>query len=82
MAEWYEDAVKTLLEIAKESPRLARLINARCKQIEHQPTLGQWVIESRWIYTDPHHQFRISYNYNSKAKTDKAEIVAIYYRKS
>ena len=80
MSDWYEAAVKNLLEIAKVDSQLAKLINARCKQLEREPTLGQWVIGARWIYTDPSYKFRINYNYNAKAKNYKAEIVAIYYR--
>lgn len=75
MADWFLSAALLLKDLAKRDPKLAALIYATVRRIEKNPTMGEYLQETRRLYTNHEHHFRIGYNYHSKAK--EIEIVTI-----
>jgi hypothetical protein len=63
VANWYEPAVKTLLDMAQENPQLTKIIRATVLQIDENPKMGQPILGDRYIYTNRTYRFRISYRY-------------------
>ena len=57
----------------------AALIYATVKRIEKKPGVGDYLTETRRLYVDREHGFRIGYNYHSPGKN--IEIVTINIEK-
>ena len=68
MADWYLSTALALKELAKTDPKLATLIYATVRRIEKNPTMGEYLQETRRLYVNNEDGFRISYNYHPKAK--------------
>lgn len=76
MADWLEEVAKLLWKHTLEDPEFAKKIRLAIKRIEKSPRLGRYVRRTRYIYTDPEMQFRISYNYHPRSK--EIEIVVLH----
>ncbi len=76
MADWYKNAVQTLIRLYQNDPKLYAEIRKAVNQIQRDPTVGSYVKQTYRVYVDPESRFRIGYNYHSQAK--ELEIVVIH----
>ncbi len=75
MADWFDVAIETLLELVETNPKLERDIRLAVKRIERNPSMGRYVCNMRYIYTDPDLRFWLGYNFHPQGK--QIEIVVI-----
>ena len=76
MAYWLEEVAKRLWKLTTENPEFAKQIRLAIKRIEQNPQIGRYVRETRYVYTDPQHRFRLSYNYHPQSK--EIEIIVLH----
>ena len=74
MANWCEDAARTLLEIARQDPGLAKILRGMIQQIEDnleerqkKDTFG---FSTFRVYTNATYRFRVVYRYEDGQSLD------------
>ena len=77
MVKWRQEAVKTLLEIAKSKPDLVKLIRLSVQNIEESPDIGQFGMSNLRIYTHTTHRFRIGYSVSQDPEANWITIIEI-----
>ena len=75
MADWVEEVVQCLLEIAKNDPALATLIRGTIKKLDKQPSLGVFLVDTLYFYSDPSGKFRVTYNFHPTQK--RIEVISL-----
>lgn len=79
MADWYDLAVSVLLQLAKTNPNLERAIRLAVKKIEKDPSIGRYVRDTRYTFTDPDNRFRIGYNYHPQGQAIEIVVINVLY---
>ncbi len=76
MPEWYQGAVKTLLQLYQEDREIFTAVQLAIKSIKRDPLSGEYILGTYRVYVDPEERFRIGYHYHPKTKD--LEIVVIH----